>query len=66
MIIYLIGASFTFVLMLSIFLKDRSTPKTDLVSWKLLLVSALLWFVILPYVLCQRWLMVIGKKQRPA
>lgn len=63
MVIYLIGATCTSGILLNAFLRDRSTPKTDLLSWKLLLVASLVWFIILPYILCQKWLMAEPSEQ---
>lgn len=48
MLIYLIGAAITSGILLNAFLKDDSTPMTDIRSWMVLLISTLLWFAILP------------------
>jgi hypothetical protein len=51
MMIYTIGATTTFAILLVAFLKDRSTPKTHLWSWFFLLVASSLWFITLPQIL---------------
>lgn len=56
MVTYLAGVGFTVAILLNAFLKDASTPKTDVLSWLLLVVSSLLWFVFLPLILRKRWL----------
>lgn len=42
-ILYLAGASIAGLFWLSAFLKDRSTPKTDLCSWLVLLLAVAVW-----------------------
>lgn len=53
---YLTGATITFSILLNAFLKDTSTPKTHLLSWLVLLIATLLWFVTLPCVIRKQWL----------
>lgn len=45
MVLYLVGASLTFSLLLNAFLKDESTSNSDFYSWSVVLVGSLLWFV---------------------
>lgn len=45
--IYLAGSLVTFALLLRYFVRDSSTPMSDLKSWQVLLVAALLWPVAL-------------------
>ena len=54
MILYFTGAALTFGILLNAFLKDRSTPKTDLVSWLVVGVGSLIWFITLPCIL-RKW-----------
>ncbi|MBD1850454.1 hypothetical protein [Leptolyngbya sp. FACHB-711] len=54
MVFYLIGATLTFGLLLSAFLKDESTSNSDLSSWIVVLVGSLLWFICLPSVIYKR------------
>ncbi len=56
MVTYLAGVGFTVAILLNAFLKDASTPKTDILSWLLIVVSSLLWFVSLPFILRKKWL----------
>lgn len=51
MITYFVGTVLTFGILLKAFLKDRSTSKTDILSWLLVLLGALLWFVTLPFII---------------
>lgn len=51
MILYTSGACLVFGLSLRAFLKDDSTPKTDLVSWLVVLVATLFWPLVLPSIL---------------
>lgn len=48
MMIYLIGATVTFGILLNAFMNDHTTPKTDVLSWMVLLIGTSLWFVVLP------------------
>lgn len=45
MVLYLIGASLTFSLLLHAFLKDDSTANSDVYSWVVVVIGSLLWFV---------------------
>ncbi|GAB4381399.1 MAG: hypothetical protein Kow00121_39830 [Elainellaceae cyanobacterium] len=51
MVTYLIGATFTFGTLFTIFMKDSSTSKTDITSWAVLIVATLFWFFTLPFVI---------------
>jgi hypothetical protein len=51
MALYTAGALLVFSLSLRAFLKDRSTPKTDLLSWMVILVATVLWPLTLPSIL---------------
>lgn len=51
MMIYLIGTTITFGILLNAFLSDRSTSKADALSWLVLLIGTTLWFVILPFMI---------------
>ncbi|NJO42118.1 MAG: hypothetical protein HC769_32745 [Cyanobacteria bacterium CRU_2_1] len=48
---YLIGAIVTFGILLNAFFKDSSTPKTQVLSWLVILIASLLWFATLPFVI---------------
>jgi hypothetical protein len=48
MVIYFTGASIVFGLLLNAFIKDSSTPKTHFMSWAVLIVASLFWFITLP------------------
>jgi hypothetical protein len=50
MMTYLLGTTITFSILLNAFLKDGSTAKTDALSWLVVLVGALLWFITLPFI----------------
>ncbi len=56
MALYTTGALLVFGLSLRAFLKDSSTPKTDLLSWMVLLVATLLWPLALPSILRKKLL----------
>jgi uncharacterized membrane protein len=51
MIFYLVGATLTFSILLNAFYKDTTTSKTDVVSWLVLFVATLIWFITLPGIL---------------
>jgi hypothetical protein len=48
MAFYLTGALLSFSYALQAFLKDASTPKTDVFSWLVIAIATLLWPVVLP------------------
>lgn len=48
MAFYLTGALFCFGYSLNAFLKDASTPKTDVFSWLVIGFATLLWPIVLP------------------
>jgi hypothetical protein len=54
MIIYLIGATLTFSLLVSAFLKDESTSNSDTLSWIVVSVGSLFWFICLPSIVCRK------------
>lgn len=54
MMIYLIGTTVTFGLLLNAFMNDRTTPKTDVLSWMVLLIGTSLWFVVLPMMISKK------------
>ena len=54
MILYTVGALFGFGLLLQAFLRDRSTAKTDRISWLVLLVATVVWPVVLPSILVKK------------
>ena len=45
---YLEGCLVTFCIYLIIFLKDGTTPKSDLASWIYLLIASIIWPLALP------------------
>lgn len=56
MMIYLIGTIVSFGILFNAFLKDRSTAKTDALSWLVLLIGTSLWFIVLPFVIRKKLL----------
>jgi hypothetical protein len=58
MMTYLLGTTITFSILLNAFLKDGSTKKTDVLSWLVVLIATLLWFVTLPFIARKRFLEV--------
>ncbi len=48
MILYLTGATLVFGILLSAFLKDNSTCKSDITSWLVVLIGTLVWPLVLP------------------
>jgi uncharacterized membrane protein len=48
MALYFTGASLVFGILLNAFIKDSSTPKTDVTSWLVLIIATLLWPIVLP------------------
>jgi hypothetical protein len=55
MLTYLLGTSFTFVILLNALLKDNSIPKTDVRSWLVLGLASLLWFITIPCILRKKF-----------
>lgn len=55
MMTYLIGAIVTFGIMLHAFLSDRASSKRDRISWSVLVVASLFWFVSLVFILRRKW-----------
>lgn len=55
MTLYLLGASLVFCIALDAFLKDESTPKSDVLSWLVLLVATLIWPVVLPRLIWKKF-----------
>lgn len=51
MLFYSLGATFTFGLLLDAFHKDTETPKTDILSWAVLILATLIWFITLPRIM---------------
>lgn len=45
---YILGAVTTFVVSLSAFLRDRSTPKNHGISWLILLEATFFWPIVVP------------------
>lgn len=54
LIVYSSGIMFSFSLWFSAFQKDQATPKTDVLSWAVLLIAALAWPISLPLSLFER------------
>jgi hypothetical protein len=48
MTLYLTGATLVFGILLRAFLKDKSTPKSDVISWLVVLIGTLAWPLVLP------------------
>jgi hypothetical protein len=48
MILYFTGATLVFGILLSAFLKDNSTSKSDVTSWLVVLIGTLVWPLVLP------------------
>jgi hypothetical protein len=47
MMLYFTGATLTFGILVNTFMKDTTTPKTDLCSWAVLSIGAVLWPLVL-------------------
>lgn len=56
MMTYLLGAVCTSSILLSAFLNDQTTLKTDVRSWIVLLLGTSLWFIVLPGIIGKRLL----------
>lgn len=48
MTLYITGALLVFGFSLQAFLRDTSTPKTDRLSWMVIIIASLLWPIALP------------------
>ncbi|MCY7286289.1 MAG: hypothetical protein LH679_23285 [Cyanobacteria bacterium CAN_BIN43] len=48
MTLYFTGATLVFGILLNAFLKDSSTPKSDVTSWLVVLIGTLVWPLVLP------------------
>jgi hypothetical protein len=48
MTLYLTGASLVLATLLNAFLKDETTPKTDVTSWLVVIIATIAWPVVLP------------------
>jgi hypothetical protein len=48
MTLYFTGATLVFGILLNAFLKDNSTPKSDVTSWLVVLIGTLVWPLVLP------------------
>jgi hypothetical protein len=48
MTLYFIGATLVFGILLRAFLKDSSTPKSDVTSWLVVSIGTLAWPLVLP------------------
>ena len=48
MTLYFTGAILVFGILLSAFLKDNSTSKSDITSWLVVLIGTLVWPLVLP------------------
>jgi hypothetical protein len=48
MTLYFTGATLVFGFLLSAFLKDNSTSKSDVTSWLVVLIGTLVWPLVLP------------------
>lgn len=46
--VYWLVSLFVFLTLLGVFLADRSTPKSDRLSWLLVCVGSLIWFIAVP------------------
>ena len=47
MMLYFTGATLTFGILMNAFMKDATTPKTDLCSWAVLSIGTVLWPLVL-------------------
>lgn len=54
MTLYITGALLVFGFSLQAFLKDTSTPKTDRLSWLVLILASLFWPIVLPSIIRKR------------
>jgi len=48
MTLYFTGATLVFGILLGAFLRDNSTPKSDVNSWLVVLIGTLVWPLVLP------------------
>ncbi len=48
MTLYFTGATLVFGILLGAFLRDNSTPKSDVTSWLVVLIGTLVWPLVLP------------------
>lgn len=46
--VYLLVALVVFMMLLGVFLADNTTPKSDRLSWLLVCIGSLIWFVAIP------------------
>ena len=53
--LYLCGALASSGIWLSAFLKDESTPKTDVASWVVVLIATLIWPLAVPLAIRERY-----------
>ena len=53
--LYLCGALASSGIWLSTFLKDESTPKTDMASWVVILVATVIWPLSVPLAIRERY-----------
>ncbi|WP_088893068.1 hypothetical protein [Leptolyngbya ohadii] len=51
MIFYSLGATLTFGILLDAFHRDTEAPKTDVLSWAVLIIATLIWFITLPRIM---------------
>jgi hypothetical protein len=56
MVLYATGALFVFGLSLHTFLKDASTPKTDRLSWIIMIIATVFWPLVLPSIVRKKLL----------
>jgi hypothetical protein len=54
MILYFTGATLVFGILLSAFLKDNSTSKSDVTSWLVVLIGTLVWPLVLPSMILKK------------
>ena len=57
---YIMGTVITLGICLRAFLRDRSTPKTDKMSWIVLLEATLFWPIVLPLACVERTMKVFS------
>jgi hypothetical protein len=59
---YALPAGVVFLIVLSAFLVDQTTPKTNVRAWLFVVIATLIWPVTLPFIVWKKVLVPLGKK----
>ena len=54
LIAYLILSGLTFSVVLQAFIKDRHAPKTEMMAWAFIIITAIIWPVTLPFIISSK------------